>query len=194
MRKLLIFLSILCISTAAFAINKTQEDYKQELLDKGYLFGCAPANWSLIEPIRGGFNYAVVKNRTDIMELEVKAGLNPLSCSKYNGINAITKKSDDALAFLLKHGYDPDTYVTGFSYLTYAINRKNVNAVKILVDNGASVNTYKNEGYNPLNTAIKKKQPEIVKILLDAGAKPNEETIKLVKKTKCQQIKQLFNS
>ena len=221
MKKLIITACVLFISMAAFAVTKSQEDYKQELLDKGYLFGCAPANWSLIEPIRGGFNYAVMKNRTDIMELEVKAGLDPLSCSKYNITNAVNKKSNDALKLLIQYGYNPldngngviysaimfqnsealsillkngfdaNTQHLDHSFLTFAIYRKNADAVKILLENGADPNL--NHGSkNPLNSAIKKKQPEIVKMLLDAGAKPNEKTLKLVKRTRNEEIKELF--
>ena len=184
---------MLFISVAAVAVteNKTQEDYKQELLDKGYLFGCAPMNWSLLEPIRGGFNYAIQKNRVDIMELEVKAGLNPVSCG--NGVvnMAIMLKKNEPLNFLLKNGFNANTQYLDHSFLTFAIYRKNADAVKILLENGADPNL--NHGSkNPLNAAIKKKQPEIVKILLNSGAKPNEKTLKLVEKTKIQEIKDLF--
>lgn len=191
MKKLIITACVLFISMAAFAVTKSQEDYKQELLDKGYLFGCAPANWSLIEPIRGGFNYAVQKDRVDIMELEVKAGLDPVSCG--NGIvyTAIFYRKNDPLNFLLNNGFNANTQHLDHSFLTFAIYRKNADAVKILLDNGADPNL--NHGKkNPLNSAIKKKQPEIVKMLLAAGAKPNDKTLKLIKRTKNNEIKELF--
>lgn len=191
MKKIIITASVLFISMAAFAVNKSQEDYKQELLDKGYLFGCAPANWSLIEPIRGGFNYAVQKDRVDIMELEVKAGLDPVSCG--NGVvnMAIMLKKNAPLEFLLKNGFNPNTQYLDHSFLTFAIYRKNAEAVKILLDNGADPNL--NHGKkNPLNSAIKKKQPEIVEMLLVSGAKPNDKTFELIEKTKNQEIKDLF--
>lgn len=191
MKKLIIAASVLFIGAATFAVNKSQEDYKQELLDKGYLFGCTPVNWSLIEPIRGGFNYAVQKDRVDIMELEVKAGLDPVSCG--NGIvyTAIFYRKNDPLNFLLKNGFNANTQHIDHSFLTFAIYRKNPEAVRILLDNGADPNL--NHGKkNPLNSAIKKKQPEIVKMLLAAGAKPNDKTLKLIKRTKNNEIKELF--
>ena len=192
MKKFLIISVVLLTGLSVYAASKTQEDYKQELLDKGYLFGCAPANWSLIEPIRGGFNYAVQKNRIDIMELEVKAGLDPLSCSNMNGFNAITTKSYEALDTLLKYGYNPNDIILGNTYLTYAIYKKDAEAIEILIKHKADVNFAPSDSGYPLNIAIKKKQPKIVKMLLAAGAKPNAKTFKLIEKTKNQEIKDLF--
>ena len=191
MKKFLIIFAVLLTSLSVYAATKTQEDYKQELLDKGYLFGCTPANWSLIEPLRGGFNYAVQKGRVDIMELEVKAGLNPVSCGNRVVNMAIFFKKNNSLEFLLKNGFNANTQYLDHSFLTFAIYRKNPEAVRILLDNGADPNL--NHGKkNPLNSAIKKKQPEIVKMLLDSGAKPNDKTFKLIEKTKNQEIKDLF--
>ena len=181
-----------CTGLSAYAVSNTQEEYKKELLDKGYLYGCAPANWSLLEPIRGGFNYAVRKNRVDIMNLEIKAGLDPLSCANSNGFNAITAKSYEALDSLLKYGYNPNDIFLGNTYLTYAILRKDSKAVEVLIQNNVDVNFSPSNKVYPLNMAIKKKQPEIVGMLLKAGAKPNNETLKLVEKTKNQEIKDLF--
>lgn len=191
MRKLLFLLLVLTFATNVIASDNSQEYYKQELLDKGYLFGCAPANWSLVEPIRGGFNYAIMKNRVDIMELEVKAGLNPVDCGK-NAVNAaIMYKKSAPLDFLLKNGFSADTVGIDHSFLTFAIYRKNLDAVRILIENGADVNMVA-KGKHPLNSAIKKKQPEIVKMLLDAGAKPNNKTFELVRKSKSPEIKNMF--
>ena len=76
--------------------------------------------------------------------------------------------------------------------LTFAIYRKNPNAVKILIENGADVNMV-HCGKHPLNSAIKKNQPEMVKMLLEAGAEPNEQTEELVKKSKNSEIKKYFS-
>lgn len=191
MKKFLIISAILLTSLSVYAATKTQEDYKQDLLDKGYLFGCTPANWSLIEPLRGGFNYAVQSGRVDIMELEVKAGLNPVSCGNSVVNMAIFFKKNNSLEFLLKNGFNANTQHLDHSFLTFAIYRKNPEAVRILLYNGADPNL--NHGKkNPLNSAIKKKQPEIIKMLLDSGAKPNDKTFELIEKTKNQEIKDLF--
>lgn len=191
MKKLVLCLTILLLSVPVMA-EMTQQEAKEALKDKGYLYGCTPANWSLVEPVRGGFNWAALHNEVDIMDLEVKAGLDITTCGRAVGLQTIMFKKTEALDFLLHYGYNPNQLVSDHSYLTFAIYRKNPQAVKILIENGADVNML-GKGKHPLNSAIKKKQPEIVKMLLDAGAKPNEKTAKLVKKTKNQEIKSYFN-
>ena len=192
MKRFLIILSVLIISTPVFA-EMTQQQAKEALKDKGFLYGCTPANWSLAEPVRGGFTWAVMHGDVDVMELEKQAGLDITTCGKNMPFVSIFEKQPKALDFLLKNGYDVNTAYLDHSYLTFAIYRKNPEAVKVLIDNGVNVNMeWKNK--NPLNAAIKKKQPEIVKMLLDAGAKPNEKTKKLIQNTKNQQIKSYFEN
>lgn len=189
-RYIIIAILISCISSV---IAMEANNYKQELHERGWLYGCTPVNWSLVEPERGGFNYAVMNGEVEIMDLEVKAGLDITSCGDNLPLIAIWKKQDEALDFLFKNGFNPNKVVIDHSYLTFAIYRKNPNAVQILIDNGVNVNQVA-KGKNPLNSAIKKKQPEIVKMLLNAGAIPNETTKKLVTKTKNEEIKVLFNN
>lgn len=197
MKKFLIVLLLATISFPVFAETAynvdeaTHQKYKQELLDKGYLYGFNPWNWSLIEPVRGGFNRAVMKNRVDIMELEVKAGLNVKAASPALIPYTIMHNLTAPLNFLLTHGFSANGEYGGYSYLIGGINYKKPECVKVLIDNGADVNLYNKKRY-PLNYAIKKNQPTIAKMLLDAGAKPNDETYKLVEKSKNQEIKALF--
>lgn len=190
MKRFLIILCALLVASPVLA-EMTQQQAKEELKDKGFLYGCTPANWSLVEPFRGGFNWAAMHDNIEIMQLEKQAGLDITTCGRAVGLQTIMFKKDNALDFLLKNGYNPNQLVSDHSYLTFAIYRKNLNAVKILIDNGADVNLV-GKGKHPLNSAIKKNQPEIVKMLLDAGAKPNEKTENLIKKTKNQQIKNYF--
>ncbi|MDR1169074.1 MAG: ankyrin repeat domain-containing protein [Heliobacteriaceae bacterium] len=198
MKNLLVLLALLCLAAPAVAQTPynvdeaTHQKYKAELEKRGWLYGCTPPNWSLVEPFRGGFVYAAQHDKVDIMELEVKAGLNPVDC----GNNLVTSvimfnKKPEALDFLLKNGFNPDTILIDCSFLTFAISRKNVEAVKALIYNGANVNLLA-KGKSPLNYAIKKKQPEIVAMLLKAGAKPDDKTMKLVEKSKNPAIKALF--
>jgi hypothetical protein len=193
MKKVLICSLILLSSLSVFAIEKTRQDYIDELKDKGYLYGCTPVNMSLANPVRGGFNWAAMHGEIDIMELQVKAGLDVTSCGKNLPLILMSKKQTEAFEFLIKNGYSANGTLQGLSYLIFAEHYKNPEIVKILIDNGADVNL-EQKGYTPLNYAIKKKNPEIVKMLLDAGAKPNEKTIQLVKKTKVQEIKDLIKT
>ena len=191
MKKIVFTLLLAITIIAAHGVEITQQEAKEKLKEKGYLYGCNPANWSLVEPVRGGYNWAAMHNEVEIMELEKKAGLDIATCGNGVVYNVIMFKKDDALDFMLKNGLNPNTIYIDHSYLTFAIYRKNANAVKILIDNGADVNLIA-KGKNPLNAAIKKKDAEIVKLLLDAGAKPNDKTLKLVEKTKNSEIKQMF--
>jgi len=189
MKKLLICFILLASLCSVYAYEKNI--YKEELKERGWLYGCTPANMSLAEPIRGGFNFAVMNGETEIMDLEVKAGLDITKCGDSLPNMAIWKKQPEALDLLLKNGFNPNKIYIDHSYLTFAIYRKNPEAVQVLIDNGADVNLIA-KGKHPLNSAIKKKQPEIVKMLLNAGAKPDEKTIKLVDKSKNDDIKNLF--
>lgn len=137
MKKLIVSLLVLCSFGFAYAYEKTQEDYKQELSEKGYLYGCAPANWSLVNPIRGGFNYAAIKGKIDIMELEKKAGLDITSCGDALPTLTIHKNQPESLEYLLKNGYNANDKGLGMTYLNYAVYTKKADMVKILLDNGA---------------------------------------------------------
>ena len=192
MKKFLISLVLLTSVLSVYAIDMTTQQAKEELKDKGYLYGCTPVNWSLTEPVRGGFNWAAMHNEVNIMELEVKAGLDITSCGKNLPVYLIIKNKPEALDFLLKNGYNANTTVQGYSYLNLATYYKKPEMAKVIIENGADVNLT-TKHMNPLNYAIKKKQTEIVEMLLKAGAKPNENTNKLIEKTKNDDIKELFN-
>ena len=191
MKKILLVLILIASLGSVYAYEKNV--YKEELKERGWLYGCNPANMSLTEPVRGGFNWAVMHGETEIMDLEVKAGLDITQCGKNLPNMATWKNQPEALDFLLKNGFNPNEIHIDHSYLTFAIFRKNPEAVKVLIDNGADVNLVA-KGKYPLNSAIKKKQPEIVEMLLKAGAKPNDETTKLIAKTKNEEIKNLFEN
>ena len=172
--------------------DQTHEFYKRELLNRGWLYGCVPPNWSLSEPVRFGFNGAVDKGRLDIMELEIKAGLNPIDCGDGVVGMAIIKNRIESLDFLLKHGFKANEISIDHSFLTFAIYRKKPDCVKVLIEHGADVNMVA-KGKHPLNSAIKKNNAEVVKLLLDAGAVPNDKTYKLIKRSNNLEIKKLFS-
>ena len=197
MKRFLLLFIIGLLGTSALAAkyyvdDQTHEFYKRELLNRGWLYGCIPPNWSLSEPVRGGFDLAATKNRIDIMELEVKAGLNPIDCG-YGSINmAIMHNKYHPLDFLLKHGFKANDIYIDHSLLTFAIYRKKPDCVKVLIEHGADVNMVA-KGKHPLNSAIKKNNTEVVKLLLDAGAVPNDKTYKLIKRSNNPEIKKLFS-
>ena len=196
MKRCLVLFIIIVLGTSALAAkyyvdDQTHEFYKRELLNRGWIYGCRPINWSLSEPSRGGFNWAVMQGRIDIMELQLKAGLDPLECgTDVVGISVFTNKPN-SLDFLLKHGFNANEIHIDHSLLTLAIYHKHPQCVKVLIENGADVNMVA-RGKHPLNSAIKKNNAEVVKLLLDAGAKPNDKTYKLIKRSNNQKIKQLF--
>ena len=190
MKKIFLILFIFLMVNPANA-EMTQQEAKQLLKEKGYLYGCTPINWNILK-FRGGFNWAVMQNNTEIMELEKLAGLNITKCGIGIVNDAIAFKKDAALDFSLKNGFNANIHDLDHSLLTFAIYRKNPNAVKILIENGADVNMV-HCGKHPLNSAIKKNQPEMVKMLLEAGAEPNEQTEELVKKSKNSEIKKYFS-
>lgn len=192
MKKTLIVLALLATAITAYAVENSKKYYIQELKERGYLYGCNPINKSITEPIRGGFNYAAMNGETDIMELQVKAGLDITSCGKNLPVVLMFKNQPEAFEFLIKNGYSAEGSLQGYSYLILAEHYKSPEIVQILIDNGADVNK-ESKGYTPLNYAIKKKNAEMVEMLIKAGAEPNEKTKKLVEKTKVEEIKELLS-
>lgn len=191
MKKLFICLALLISVASVYAIDTTRQQAIEELKDKGYLYGCNPANWSLSEPVRGGFIRAAMRNEVDVMQLQVKAGLDITSCGKNLPAYLIMKNKPEALDFMLKNGYNANNTIQGYSYLNLATHYKKPQMARVIIDNGADVNLI-TKNIHPLNYAIKKKQAEIVEMLLNAGATENEKTEQLVAKTKDEDIKQLF--
>ena len=51
-----------------------------------------------------------------------------------------------------------------------AIQKRFVDAIRVLINNGANVNARDKEGMTPLLWAIQGKQPSLVTAMLDAGA------------------------
>ena len=81
--------------------------------------------------------------------------------------------------FLIENGVDLDnsraSYFEGHSFLIRALSKQNFEMVRLLLGNGADVNTkdeYSNE--TPLHIAVKKNNLKIVKYLIDNGAELEE--------------------
>lgn len=192
MKKLLLFLLVIFVFTnAGFATEiKNEMYYKRQIQNQRYPYSNA------------GIVTAIQRGKTDVVELFMLAGFDPNA--SYSGTPLIFfpiyLNQIKCLDVLLKAGANPETtvpamFVTAHSetVLTYAIKRKNSDMVKSLIQYKVDVNkTYK--GQNPLNIAISKKQTKIAELLLKAGAQPDEKTIKLVKKSKDEYLKDLFAS
>jgi len=178
MKKILTFCFLMITMSPVFA------DGIKELRENGWHYGCNSF-------LRGGFNFAAINGETEIMDLEVKAGLDITKCGNYMPAVLIKKNQKESLDFLFKNGYDVNGEYLGFSNLLIAIFYKRPEMVDVIIKNGADVNKLSKK-YTPLNYAVKQKQPEIAKMLLNAGAKPDAKTNTLIKKTKNKEIKALF--
>lgn len=63
----------------------------------------------------------------------------------------------------------------GISPLSLACQQHHTNAVKLLVENGASVDSPNSEGWSPMLCALRDGHNDIVAILLENGANVNYE-------------------
>lgn len=143
----------------------------------------------------GGFMKACAKGETELAKYYVKGGFNinetyvgggtPLLYAIYGGYTDIAE-------YLLQNGADPNMEIATLTPLHFAIRRQQPEMVNILIKYGANVNQ-ECKNTKPLNFAIQKNNEEIVGSLVNAGAKPDEKTIKLIQKTKNNNIKNIIN-
>lgn len=192
MKKLFLFLTIaFSLTNIVFATEvKDEMYYKRQIQNQRYLYS------------NSGIITAIQRGKNDIVELYMKAGFDPnASCGGTPLIFfSIYSKQPECLNVLLKAGANPELtipplFVTSHSetVLTYAIKRKDSEMVKNLIQYKVDVNrSYK--GQNPLRLAVAKKQTKIAELLLKSGAKPDEKTIKMVKKSKDEYLKDMFSS
>lgn len=192
MKKLLIFLLfiVFTFTNTVFATEvKNEMYYKRQIQNQRYPYSNA------------GIITAIKKGKADIVELYMLAGFD--SNATYSGTPLIFfpiyLKQPKSLDVLLKAGANPEATVPALfvsahseTVLTYAIKRKNSDMVKSLIQYNVDVNKIYN-GQKPLNLAISKKQTKIAELLLKAGAKPDEKTLNMVKKSKDEYLKDLFN-
>lgn len=136
---------------------------------------------------------AIQQNQNEILELLLANGANPnvTYLSEPVTMFAVLKENLEALNLLLKYGANVNSDVEGDNLLREAIRKHNPEMVQLLVNYKADVNqeTY---GKTPLNYAIQQKRADIVEILLKSGAKSDEQTEKLLKKSKAPQMRLLF--
>lgn len=136
---------------------------------------------------------AVQKNQNEILELLLANGAdaNATYLSEPVAMFAVLRQNIEALHLLLKYGAKVNSDVDGDNLLREAIRKHNPEMVQLLVNYKADVNkpVY---GKTPLNYAIGQKRADIVEILLKAGAIPDEQTTKLIQKSKAPQMRLLF--
>jgi ankyrin repeat protein len=93
---------------------------------------------------------------------------------------AINTKNEAMVKFLIDHKPDLNTQINeeGYSLLVAAIDSRNVNIVKLLIQSGANIEVFTdpegNKKFIPLLEATQANQPEMVKLLLEKGADPHE--------------------
>ena len=136
---------------------------------------------------------AVQQNQNEILELMLANGAdaNSTYLSEPVAMFAVMKDNLEALNLLLKYGAKVNSDVEGDNLLREAIRKHNAEMVQLLVNYKADVNS-EVYGKTPLNYAIQQKRADIVEILLNAGAKSDEQTEKLLKKSKAPQMRLLF--
>ena len=170
MKKFLIFIFLLVFPyySISFA-NDIDGYYRQEILNSNLPFNTT------------GFFEAIRRGNIAIVDLFLKAGMNPNAtlAGSPAPMQALYLNKIEILDLLLSSGADVETEVPPLwvaakkqNLLSYAIKRKNEDAVKVLIKYGVDVNrTFDNP--LPLTRAKTSKQENIIKLLIQAGAQDN---------------------
>lgn len=120
--------------------------------------------------------YAIIQNRYNIVSLLIEKG-----CS----IDIIDNYDRSILIFPIQYAYDDilelllrtNKYVIGLSIvdirdkydripLHYAIDYKNMNAIKLLTEYGSNLDIFDRDGYNSLHLAVRSRSLEICKYIV----------------------------
>ena len=162
---IIIFLLIFFLFNVNFA-NEIDGVYRQEIMNRGYSYNTT------------GFFNAIDRSDLETMNIFFKAGMNPdiTFAGTPAVMNALYANQNKALDLLLLNGADVETEVPLFwvsikpqNLLSYAIKRKNIEAVEILIKHGVDVNKPFDKK-TPLERAKKSKQDKIVDLLIKNGA------------------------
>ena len=162
---LILFLSVFFFFNITIA-NEIDGVYRQTIMNRGYLYD------------ESGFFETIRKNDIDTMNIFFKAGMNPdiTFAGTPAPMQALFLNKNKALDLLLTKGANVETQVPPLwvsvksqNLLSYAIKRKNIEAVEILIKHGVDVNKPFNKK-TPLERAKKSKQDKIVDLLIKNGA------------------------
>ncbi len=93
-------------------------------------------------------------------------------------LEIVEKTPIESIQFLIDQGLDVNAIDSGgYTPLLYAVRQRNVEGVRLLLENGADklIEHYTQDGINALRMSIKGKPYEykVVKVLLDTGANPD---------------------
>lgn len=162
---LILFLSVFFFFNITIA-NEIDGIYRQTIMNRGYLYD------------ESGFFETIRKNDLDTMNIFFQAGMNPdiTFAGTPAPMQALFLNKNKALDLLLTKGANVETQVPPLwvsmksqNLLSYAIKRKNIEAVEILIKHGVDVNKPFNKK-TPLERAKKSKQDKIVDLLIKNGA------------------------
>lgn len=167
MKKLLIFIFIFLFPFCSISYaNDIDGYYRQEILNNNLPFNTT------------GFFEAIRRGNITVVDLFLKAGMNPNAtlAGSPAPMQALYLNQVEILDLLLSSGADVETEVPALfvatkkqNLLSYAIKKKNENAVKVLIKYGVDVNKIF-DNQLPLTRAKKSRQENIVKLLIQAGA------------------------
>lgn len=151
------------------AVEKKHQELAVELLQVGacpFALTMEP-NWPL--------KYALEKGMVEVVQSAVKVSKSMPELFK----KVLVGEASDVKSGLEKNRklinqFLPDDYC-GYTPLSYAIIRGDLEIVKVLIDNGADVNATKDKGnqYRPVVLAMEK-GPQFLEPLLDSGARIDE--------------------
>lgn len=129
----------------------------------------------------GALSLAVSKGYVRTVKKLVAKGAN-INAEDYNGrtalYTAVESEKKEIIEFLLENGANPnvlagkdnDYYYYCHSPLTYAVEREDINLIKLLLGKKADPNLTCKNGKNALRSAMIKGKYEIFEMLVEAGA------------------------
>ena len=166
MKKYMIFFSIILSLFNLTIANEIDGVYRYTIMNRGYLYD------------ESGFFDAICRNDLNTMNIFFEAGMNPNATfvGTPTSMQALFCNKNEALDFLLSKGADVEAQVPPMwvsmksqNLLSYAIKKKNIEAIEILIKHGVDVNKPFNKK-TPLERAKKSKQDKIVDLLIKHGA------------------------